>query len=244
MDSGYYAASTGLRSRLQALDLIANNLSNLHTAGFRAGMNTFSSLLAKSAANSANPLARAINDFGVLGNSHLDLSAGNLERTDNPADLAIEGPAFFAVHTPAGTFYTRQGNFQASARGQLVTAQGDPVLGQAGPITVPSGTLSVSADGTISAGGAVVDKLKLLEFAPGATPIPQGSAYYSVSENDVRPATTSSVRQGMIESSNVNPLAAMAELITVQRQADMFQRAQSLFYGDFHRIAASELPRV
>src|SRR5215470_3634064 len=130
VDSGYYAACAGLRSQTQALEVVANDLANLNTSGYRGQQPTFRSLLA--GGESANPLNRAINDFNITGGTRLDLSTGSLERTGNPLDLAIEGQGFFAVQTRAGILYTRNGAFQVSASGELVTGEGDPVLGEQG----------------------------------------------------------------------------------------------------------------
>ena len=155
MDSGYYAACAGLRTQTEALELVANNLANSSTNGYRGQQPTFRSLLTGAPLASGNPLNLALNHFNVLGGSELDLSPGNLRDTGNPLDLAVEGSGFFAIQTPAGIMYTRDGSFQVSAKGQLVTAQGDVVLGESGPITLPSGAVSISADGTLSVEGAV-----------------------------------------------------------------------------------------
>ena len=250
MDSGYYAACAGLKARTQALEMVANNLANLNTTGYRAHDASFRSLLAGNAANSVNPLNRAINDFGVLSGSRVDLKAGNLESTGNVLDLAIEGNGFFAVQA-RGTqgrgevYYTRNGNFRVSSAGQLITSEGDPVLGEQGPISVPSGQVAIGADGTLSVDGAVAGKLRLAAFAPGASLIAVGHSYYAAGESALSaPEPGTAVRQGMLESSNVNAVAASISLIAVQRQAEMLQRALSTFYSEFNHIAATDLPRV
>ena len=244
MNSGYYAACAGLKAQTQALELISNNVANLNTTGFRGQQTTFQSLLASSSAGVTTPLNQAVNDFNVLGDSRIDLSAGNLESTGNPLDLAIEGSGFFAVQTKAGTVYTRNGNFQASADGHLTTSAGDLVLGENGPLTIPSGEVSFSPDGTLSSGGAVAGKLRMVEFAPGSSPSPLGNSYYSAPAADTRPAATSYVRQGTLESSNVGAVSAVVQLITVQRRAEMLERAMSAFYANFDHIAANDLPHV
>jgi flagellar basal-body rod protein FlgF len=244
MDSGYYAACAGLRAQTQALEVVANNLANINTGGYRGQQPTFHSLLANASGTGSNPLNRAINDFNVLGGTRMDLSQGNLDRTGNPLDLAIEGSGFFAVQTPAGTLYTRKGNFQVSASGQLTTSGGDPVLGTEGPITLPSGTVTISPDGTLSVNGAVAATLRVVEFAAGTSPTPVGPASYSVPSSALQPPAGSNVRQGMLESSNVNSVTATVDLIMVQRHAEMLQRALSSFYSDFNRMATDELPRV
>ncbi|HZP63316.1 MAG TPA: flagellar basal-body rod protein FlgF [Terriglobales bacterium] len=244
MNSGYYAACAGLQAQSQALELTANNLANLNTTGYRAQNSLFRSLLANAVAGSADPLSRVVNNFNLLGGSQTDLRAGNLERTGNPLDLAIEGKGFFVVQTSAGTLYTRDGNFQVSKTGRLTTSSGDPVLGEDGPMIVPAGTISISPDGTLSSDGAVAGKLRVVEFAPGSSPIPNGKSYYSAPKAQVRLAVDSNVREGMLESSNVNPVESLVDLISIQRRAEMLQRAMSAFSSNFDHIAASDLPRI
>ena len=94
MDSGLYAACAGLRARTQALDLVANNLANINTSGYRGQEASFRSLLMGARGGPANPLNRAINDFNVLGGSQLDLHPGSMETTGNPLDVALEGDGF------------------------------------------------------------------------------------------------------------------------------------------------------
>ena len=243
MDSGYYAACTALKTQSQALELAANNIANVNTTGYRGQIPSFESMLVANGA-ATNGWSRLLNEFNVLRSTQLDLRQGNLAPTGNPLDLAIEGPGFFAAQTKAGTLYTRNGNLRISASRQLVTAAGDPVLGEAGPITVPQGTLAVSADGTVSVNGAVVGKLRLIEFPNGKAVEPAGGSYYSGAAKDAKPAVNSSVQQGMLEASNINPVTAMVGLISAQRQAEMVERAMSAFYADFNRIAADELPRI
>jgi flagellar basal-body rod protein FlgF len=244
LTSGYYAACAGLKAQTESLDLLSNNLANINTSGYRAQQASFRTLLASARTPQLGELNRAVNDFGVLGGSRVNLSAGSLEQTANPLDLAIEGGAFFAVETKAGVHYTRNGRFQVSANGQLTTAEGDPVLGEKGAIVVPSGAVAISSDGTVSVGGAVVAKLRLVEFSPGAPLTSAGGAQYDAPADSVTPASRSYVRQGFVESSNVNPIAATVGLIGLQRHAEMLQRALSVFYSEFNRIAASDLPRI
>jgi flagellar basal-body rod protein FlgF len=244
MDSGYYAACTALIARTQALDTIANNLANTGTAGFRGERNVFSSVLAAAGAGAASPLNQAINNFGVLGGTSLDRSQGALQKTGNELDLAIEGTGFFAVQTAQGTAYTRNGSFQVSSKGELVTANGDPVLGETGVIPILPGPVSISADGTISSGGAVAGKLKLVNFSADTTLTGIGNSYYTAPANSEQSDTVSTVQQGAVESSNVNPISSMVELITAQRSAEMMQRALSMFNSEIDKTATQELPKV
>jgi flagellar basal-body rod protein FlgF len=244
VDSGYYAACAGLSAQTQALDLIANNVANLNTTGYRGQQQTFQSLVASASGEFANPLNRALNNFNVLGETRTDLSSGALQATGNGLDLGIEGEGFFVVQTQAGQVYTRNGNFQMSTSGQLLTQAGDPVLGDQGPITVPSGPLSISADGTVSVNGALVDKIRLVELAPGNSLVAVGASYYSAPDKALHPAAHSSVRQGMLEASNVNPVTAVVDLLAIQRRAEMLERAMSAFYSTFNKVAANDLPHV
>jgi flagellar basal-body rod protein FlgF/flagellar basal-body rod protein FlgG len=245
MDSGFYAACAGLRAKAQALEVVANNLANLTTTGYRAQEATFRSLLAGSARVPGNPLNRAVNDFGVLGGTRVDLRAGNMEATGNALDLGLEGSGFLVVQRGTEMLYTRNGNLRVSATGQLITAEGDAVLGEQGPIPVPSGKVAVGSDGTLSVDGAVAGKLRLAGFAAGTELTAVGSSYYVPAKGAaVTAAADTSVRQGMLESANVNPVAATVGLITVQREAEMLQRALNTFYSEFDHIAATDLARV
>ena len=244
MDSGFYAACTALMSRSQTLDLVANNLANVSTPGYRAQHDAFSSLLASSSGVPLSELNQAVNNYAVLGGSQLDLSQGNLERTGNELDLGIQGRGFFVVQTAAGRLFTRNGSFHISAHGQLVTSEGDPVMGEHGPIPIVGGPVSVSTDGTISVDGAVAGKIKVVEF-PAGTPLQSvGKTYYSAPARSDVASPQSSVQQGTIEASNVNPVASAIELVTVQRYAELMQRALSMFHQDMNMVAAQELPRV
>jgi flagellar basal-body rod protein FlgF len=244
MDSGYYAACAGLAAQTQALELVAHNLSNMGTTGYRGQQTTFRSLVAGQARLTGNAINAAINDYGVLSGSHLDQTEGSVAPTGNPLDLAIVGNGFFSVQSAEGIQYTRDGSFHLTAAGMLVTSQGNPVLGAQGPVTVPSGSLSVSADGTISVNNAVVGQLQLAEFAPATSLTAAGSSTYNAPPGSALVDSESSVRQGMLESSNVSATAAVAQLITVQRNAEMLSRALSAIDGQLNQIAAQDLPKV
>jgi flagellar basal-body rod protein FlgF len=244
MDSGYYALSTALIARTQALDTIANNLANSSTTGYLAERNVFSSVLTASGNASSSLLNRAINNYGVLGQTTLDMSQGALQKTGNDLDVALQGSGFFVVQTAKGPVYTRNGGFQVSSTGQLVTAAGDPVVGETGVITMVPGPVSISADGTISSNGAVTGKLKLVDFPAGTALNSAGGTYYTAPANSAVVATDSTVQQGALESSNVNPVSGMVELISAQRSDEMMQRALSMFNSEIDKTATQDLPKV
>jgi len=243
MNSGLYAAAAALVARTQSLELAANNLANINTPGYKAQQMTFRSLLASSGVTLSN-VNRAINEFGVAAESTVDLSAGNMETTNNPLDFAIEGAGFFEVETKAGTRYTRNGRFQVSAAGELTTMDGHRVLGETGPILIPAGTVSVSPDGTISVNGAIAGRLRAVEFAPGTDMQAEGLSLHTVPNGTAVIAGRGRIRQGLLESSNVNPVSGAVSLIATQRQAEMVQRVLGTFHSEFNRIAATELPRI
>lgn len=244
MDSGFYAACTTLVSRTQALDTIANNLANASTPGYRAEHNLFSSVLADSRGTEDSSFDEAINTFGIMSGTMLDRSQGALQKTGNDLDVAIQGSGFFVVQTSKGEMFTRDGSFQLSATGQLVTAAGDAVIGDKGTITVLPGRVSISSDGTISSKGAVAGKLKVVDFVPGTQLKSMGGTYYAAPPKTDIPAVGSTVQQGSLENSNVNPILSLVELITAQRASDQGQKALTMFSSEMDKTAAQDLPKV
>ncbi len=245
MDSGLYAACTALMARTDALDTIANNLANSSTSGFRERHTTFSSVLAGSGHPLASQLNVVTNSYGLLGNSRLDLQAGSLQRTGNELDVGIDGPGFLTVQTAGGVAYTRNGNLLVSPKGQLVTQSGDAVLGVNGPINLPSGaSVTISSDGTISAQGAIAGKLKVVEFSATADPQSIGATNYTVPAKDVVASPLSEVRQGMLESSNVNPVSSVVELINAQRALEGMRHALTMIDTEIDKTAAQDIPRI
>jgi flagellar basal-body rod protein FlgF len=244
MDSGYYAACTALVSRTQELDTIANNLANASTVGYRAQKTVFSSVLADAGNTGETTLNRAMNQYGIMSGTALDESQGALQKTGNELDAAIQGPGYFVVQTANGEVYTRNGSFQVSAKGELVTPTGDAVMGDRGTINMQPGRVSISSDGTISTNGAVTGKLHVVEFPAGTKLTSQGGTYYSAPADTAETATTSSVQQGFLESSNVNPILGMVDLVNAQRSAEMMQRALGMFNSEMDKTATQDLPKV
>src|SRR5580700_10922555 len=150
MDSGYYAAMTGLVARGQALDTAATNLANAQTPGYRAEREFFRTILLGPDARDSQ-LGQAVNSYGLLGGDTLNLAQGPFQQTGNPLDLALEGQGFFAVQAASGLRYTRDGSFHRSPKGLLVTDVNEPVLSSTGQfIQVPPGEVSVGDGGVLS----------------------------------------------------------------------------------------------
>lgn len=245
MNSGFYAATTGLIAKMQALDVAANNLANIGTTGFKQQREFYRTLQNQMAAGSPTPttqINRAINSFGVLGGARLDLSTGSLEHTGNDLDAAIEGPGFFTVQGPTGTAYTRGGSFLLGPHGELLTGGGDAVIGKNGPIKLPPGQTTIDDTGNISVNGTVVDQLHIAEFS--APPTILGSTLFQAPASGEQPATHSTVRPGYLEASNINAIAGSTSLVTIQRQAEMMQKALTIFNTDFNKTATDELAKV
>ena len=244
MDSGIYAAFSGLLARTEALDSAASNLANANTHGFRAEREYFRNAIAGPDALNSQ-LGRTVNNFGVLGGNQLDFGQGVLAPTGNPLDLAIEGQGFFAIQTPNGVRYTRDGSFQRTNSGTLIAATGEPVLDTKGkPIVVPSGEISVGSDGVVSVAGAVAGKLGVFNFDGPAAVQPEGVNRYMPVGSAVPKPSTATVHQGALESSNKDVIQGTMKLVLVQRQSEMMQKALSMFDGSFDKTASEDLPRV
>ncbi len=246
MDSGMYAAYTGLLARTQALDTAANNLANAGTNGFRAERDYFRGVLASGLApgTQGSQVGQSINGFGVLGGSAVDLGQGPVVTTSNPLDLALDGAGMFAIQTPQGVRYTRDGSFMKSEAGQLQTRSGEPVLdAQLQPIAMPSGSVEVAQSGTISVGGSVVAQLGVFAILP-ASLSQEGTNRFAAAAGATRTAADTQVRQGALEGANQDAVHGTMQLILVQRQAEMMQKALGVFDSGFDKTAVEELARV
>ena len=251
MDSGLYAAYTGLMARTQALDTAANNVANAGTNGYRAQRDYFRGIFAGGLDRDSpadSQVGQSVNGFGVLGGNRLDLGQGQLEATGNPLDLALQGQGFFALQTKTGLSYTRDGAFSRSSTGVLQTSQGEPVLDRnQQPITIPTGSIHVAGDGSISVstpdGSMIVGQVGVFDFADKSALIAEGTNRFSA--GDAKPiAANASIEQGSIEGANEDAIHGTMQLVLVQRQAEMMQKALSVFNNDFDKTATEELPRV
>jgi flagellar basal-body rod protein FlgF/flagellar basal-body rod protein FlgG len=252
MDSGLYAAYTGLLARTQALDTAANNLANAGTNGFRAQKDYFSGVLAgggdQAASVDASQVGQSVNGFGILGGNLLDLGQGQLATTGNPLDFALQGQGFFAISTANGIRYTRDGGFMRSSTGVLETSGGESVLDvNQKPITIPTGDIDVAPDGSISvttpSGSAIVAQVGVFEFPDRTALIAEGTNRFSA--DGVKPAPGKAVVvQGSVEGSNEDAIHGTMQMVLIQRQAEMMQKALSVFDTSFDKTAAEDLPRV
>lgn len=250
MDSGLYAAYTGLLSRTQALETAANNLANSNSNGFRAQRDYFRGVYAgiAEASDAGDGVAAAVNRFGILGGSLLDLTQGQLQRTGNPLDLALSGMGFFQVRTATGTQLTRDGAFVRSETGTLVTQHGEPVLGEGGaPITLPTGAIHVGANGDISVstaeGSAIAGRVAIVNYSAQDLQA-AGSNRFVVRQDAKATAADATVEEGALEGANQDAVHGTVQLLMIQRQAEMMQKALNVFHNEFDKTAAEELGRV
>ena len=196
------------------MDIIANNLANVSTTGFKREAPMFEELLAEIQADTGSMREVSfVRDWGVLR----DMTSGPLLQTGSAFDVAVEGDAMLVVRTDAGERYTRDGHMKLNAQGQIVTADGSPVVGDGGPISVPPNTtdIKIAQDGTISAGSETVGRFRLVKFPPGALH-KEGKNLFSA-DVPPEPPTNARVLQGMIERSNVEPVVEMTQMIEVMR---------------------------
>ncbi|MFC6792606.1 flagellar basal-body rod protein FlgF [Methylobacterium komagatae] len=207
------------------LDVIANNMANVSTNGFKSRNSRFQEYLMPVAqADSFTPPDRRIS-YVIDQGTTLNLDQGPVEQTGNPLDIAVKGNAFIAVQAPngGGERYTRNGALTVNAQGQLVTSDGYPVAGDGGPIAVnPQETgLSIGPDGTVSTNLGIRGRIKLVTFAnPGAL-VNEGANLYS-SPSPARPAGIDGrVESGALERSNVRPVLEMTRLMDVNRSYAM-----------------------
>ena len=233
------------------LDVVANNVANVNTTGYKADSTLFEEFF-KSGAHEDNFVGNDRSVSYVQDRATFrDFSQGASEQTKNPLDLAIDGGGFLVVQTAAGDRYTRDGGLGLNNTGQLVTAAGNPVLGTAGPIVLQPGDhdINVSPDGTITVleGNGRTDsirgKLRLVSFTEAQKLLKEGSNLYSSGEGAPQPDTKSMVRQGFIEKSNVNAVAEMSRMIEVTRaytQISTLLQQQS----DLHKTAIEKLSEV
>jgi flagellar basal-body rod protein FlgF len=233
VSSGIYVATAGAVAQSSALDATANNIANASTAGFHGDRVTFREAL--SAARSPD-----VATVGA-GTTRIDGQAGALTPTANPLDLALDGDGYFGVTTPNGPRYTRAGNFQLDDARNLVTSEGLAVRGEGGAaINIPAEarTIAVGIDGTVSADGEDLGKLELVRFAPTQVKR-EGGTLVSATGRPLA-GDPPKVRSGMLESSNVNVVRGVVDLVKVSRTYESLMRVIQ-GYHDCESRAAREL---
>jgi flagellar basal-body rod protein FlgF len=243
MDPLTISVASGLRSRMESLDMLANNIANASTSGYKADQEFYSLYAAPEA---AGPISGP-DTLPVIERPWTDFSQGELQSTGSPLDVALQGKGFFSVNGPSGAMYTRDGSFHLSAAGQLVTRDGYPVRGEDGhPIPLSSATpVEVLPDGTVRQDGQTAGQIAVVDFADPAALGKIGHNYFRPAEGSAAPvpATGYEVQQGRLENSNASSATAAVRLVSVMRQFEMLQKAAALG-SEMNRKAVDEVARV
>jgi flagellar basal-body rod protein FlgF len=233
------------------LEVVANNIANLNTNGYKADGSVFEEYLMPGArAEQFRGPDRRLSFVQDRATWH-NFSAGPVQQTGNPLDVAIDGDAFLVVQTPRGERYTRNGALQLDATGQLVTSEGYQVQGEAGPIQFqatdrdisigPDGTITVR-EGANTSSDAVRGKLRLVRFERTGQLQKDGSSLFAApADMTPQPAPTARVAQAMIEQSNVRGVVEMARMVEVTRTytqiAGLIQQQSDLRRGAIDKLA-------
>lgn len=218
MDNSLYVNLSRQMVLRREMDIIANNIANVDTVGFK-----FESLIT---AGEVKGMATTMGipspvTFVKAKGVARDFGQGKLHRTDAPLDVAIDGQGFFKVTAQGGQRYTRDGHFHTDDTGKLVSQGGDPVLDEGGGeinIDPEKGPVSIAADGTLSQGNQQIGKLGVFNFEDLAMLEKSGNNYFKTTDNS-QPKTVddAKLRQGMLESSNVQPILQISRMIEVSR---------------------------
>ncbi|MFI5385211.1 MAG: flagellar hook-basal body protein [Fimbriimonadales bacterium] len=221
MNRGLYTAATGMSAMQRMLDVTANNLANASTNGFKSDGLIFKDAFEANLNNNGQPIGQL--SYGVMASGGFtNFQVGSISQTGNPLDVAITDPkGAFKVQTPGGQdYFTRDGAFRLNDQKQLVDNSGDLVLdSSSNPITLDGQTINIKQNGDIDVDGQTVATLGV--FAGTFEKLGQNQ----FKSNDAKPVDSITVQSRAIEGSNVNPVEAMIQMITLSRSFDMAQKA-------------------
>ena len=255
MLDGFKSATQGMMAMSVKQDIIANNLANASTAGFRKEgvvISSFTEILDREVSNGMHKaggeamLQRDVQIKGTLHHSsQTHLSQGALKETGNNLDLALDdnGKGFFTIKTDRGIEFTRNGSFRLSTDGHLVTAEGHKLMGHRGPIKATGTDFKVSDNGVVSVNGKEVDRVLVSVFEDTEDLKRAGGTAFAAATPRVRASTDFKIKQGYKEMSNVNALQEMVGLMEVMRNFEANQKALAAHDSRLQK-AVSELGRV
>ncbi len=228
---------------MDSLDMLANNLSNTSTSGFKADREFYSTYLAPEIAGQPATVGAA----PVIQKPWTDFAQGTLVNTGNATDVGLSGGGFLSVNGPSGPLYTRNGNFHFSAQGTLVSAEGYAVRLSDGN-TLQSNSpspIEVGGDGQVSQSGSVIGQLELTEFKDPNQLNKSAASYFSNpgAQTGAAPAGNTQVHQGQIESSNAQPAEAAARMVSLLRNFEMLQKAVKIG-NDMNTQAIEQVAKV
>jgi flagellar basal-body rod protein FlgF len=244
MDQISVLAASGMRSSMQSLDLLANNIANASTSGYK-GDSEFHTVFTSEAAEADGGESPAT--LPMIQRRWTDFSQGLLEPTNNPMDFGLSGKGFFVVKGPNGPLYTRNGNFRMSADGAVVTSDGYPLLDPDGkPLKAndPGQRLEVSVDGSVHQNGQALGQVHLVDFKDASALFKQGNNYYQNTSSQLPvDATEAEIYQGKVEASNVSAAHGAVRLVSVSRQFEMMQKAISIA-NEMGRQAIEQVAKI
>ncbi len=243
MDQISVLAASGMRASMQSLDLLANNMANASTGGYK-GDSEFHTVFVSEAANEDGTSTPS--SLPIIQRAWTDFSQGLLEPTNNPLDLGLQGKGFFVVQGASGPLYTRNGSLHLSTDGTLLTPAGYPILQKGGqPIQAqPNQPIEVSGDGSIHQAGQVLGQLQVVDFQDQSTLVKYGNNYFqNAGTQDPPDAADTQVLQGKVEASNVSASHGAVRLVSVMRQFEMMQKAISIS-NDMGREAIEQVAKV
>lgn len=245
MDQLGMLAASGLRARMESLDMLANNLANAGTSGFKMDREFYSLFVgAGSPLPTSDPLSVKA---PVIDRQWTDFSQGLLQVTGNPLDLALSGEGFFTVKGGSTPLYTRAGSFSVAKDGTLSTAEGYPLMDVSGtPIRVNGAVpIEITRDGTVRQQGQDVGRLAVVRFQDASVLAKQGNTYFRAADPNAKPqsADAAQVQQGKIEASNVGTAESAVRIVSIMRQFEMLQKAVAIS-SDMNRRAVEEVAKV
>ena len=242
MDTISILAAGGMQARMQSLDMLANNLANVETGGYKADKERFSLFISPDA--SADPVTGADTTLPLIESTWTDTSQGVLRDTFNPLDVAIDGSGMFAIQTPQGVRYTRNGNFRVNAKGALAANDGNPVLARNGKTIAlqPGLPVDVDQNGSIQQGGQQIAQIETVQFDPGNL-AKTGLNYFIPLNGATSKPASGKIVQGKLEQSNVGSAESAVRLIAIMRQFEMLQKAMTIA-GELNQKAIQEVARV
>ncbi|HYF86352.1 flagellar basal-body rod protein FlgF [Azospirillum sp.] len=229
MENPIYIALSRQNALRRQMDVVANNVANMNTTGFKQQRVMFTEFLQRPAMHEQVSM---VQDRAVVR----DLTAGGTISTGNPLDMALTGPGYFTVDTAAGRRYTRNGSFRLDGQRQLVDGSGLPVLADNGqPIVIPQNTttVEVKGDGTVTTELGPVGRLNVVTFQREQMMTEVGAGLYVSDEEPQAAPPETKVAQGMLEQSNVKPVLEMTQMIEINRQ---YQQAQRMIETESERI--------
>jgi len=245
MISGLYTLASGMVTQVARYEVLANNLANTDTPGFKADQLLVAPLTPGPDLTLPVRFPEIFPPSNVrVAGQFTDYSQGPIRNTERPLDVAIAGPGFFVVDTPDGERYTRAGNFTVDRDGFIVTAGGHRVLGQGGPIQLRQGAVSIGDQGQVQENGRVVGTLRIVDFPLPYQLTKEAQQLFRPQDPAVTPQEIQAqIVGGHLEGSNVGIVESMVTLIDASRTFETYQKMiQSL--DETVKQAANELGRA